>query len=143
MDNATRDKILAILGGATEMTIATVRPDGFPQATTVSYVHDGFTLYFGTPAHSQKARNIGLSDKVSLTVNLPYDRTEEILGLSMGAHAARVTDTSEIARCRRTHACALSGRRGFRARRGRHDRHFFGEAGGHLGARLPTRHRPH
>ncbi len=97
MDNATRDKILAILGGATEMTIATVRPDGFPQATTVSYVHDGFTLYFGTPAHSQKARNIGLSDKVSLTVNLPYDRTEEILGLSMGAHAARVSDTSEIA----------------------------------------------
>ncbi len=97
MDSATRDKIVAILGGGSEMTIATVRPDGFPQATTVSYVHDGVTLYFGTAADSQKARNIALDDKVSLTVNLPYDRTEEILGLSMGARAARVTDPAEIA----------------------------------------------
>ncbi len=98
MNSATRDKIFAILGGGSEMTIATVRPDGFPQATTVSYVHDGLTLYFGTAADLQKARNIGLNDKVSLTVNLPYDRTEEILGLSMGAHAARVTDPAEIAK---------------------------------------------
>jgi general stress protein 26 len=98
MDNATRDKIYAILGGGSELTLATVRPDGFPQATTVSYVHDGLTLYFGTSANSQKARNIGLNDKVSLTVNLPYDRTEEILGLSMGALAARVTDPAEIAK---------------------------------------------
>ncbi len=97
MDSATRDKIVAILGGGSEMAIATVRPDGFPQATTVSYVHDGVTLYFGTAADSQKARNIALNDKVSLTVNLPYDRTEEILGLSMGALAARVTDPAEIA----------------------------------------------
>ncbi|MBV9288088.1 MAG: pyridoxamine 5'-phosphate oxidase family protein [Hyphomicrobiales bacterium] len=97
MDSATRDKIVAILEGGSEMTIATVRPDGFPQATTVSYVHDGLTLYFGTAAGSQKARNIDLCDKVSLTVTLPYDRSEEILGLSMGARAARVTDRDEIA----------------------------------------------
>ncbi len=98
MDSATHDKILAILGGGKEMTLATVRHDGFPQATTVSYVHDGVTLYFGASADSQKARNIALDDKVSLTVNLPYDRTEEILGLSMGARAKRVTDRAEIAR---------------------------------------------
>ena len=98
MDTTTRDKIVSILGGANEMTLATVRPDGYPQATTVSYVHDGLTIYFGTAATSQKARNIGLSDKVSLTVTLPYDRSEEILGLSMGARAALVTDPAEIAR---------------------------------------------
>lgn len=97
MDSAIRDKILAILAGGREMTLATVRPDGFPQATTVSYVHDGLTLYFGAAADSQKARNIALDDKVSLTVTLPYDRTEEILGLSMGARAARVVDRMEIA----------------------------------------------
>ena len=50
MDSATRDKIVAILGGGCEMTLATIRPDGFPQATTVSYVHDGLTIYFGTAA---------------------------------------------------------------------------------------------
>ena len=98
MNRATHDKILAILGGASEMTLATIRPDGYPQATTVSYVHDGVTIYFGTSADSQKARNIALNDKVSLTINLPYDRTEEILGLSMGARAARVTDPTEVAR---------------------------------------------
>ncbi len=98
MDSATNDKILAILGGASEMTLATVRPDGFPQATTVSFVHDGVTLYFGTAADSQKARNIALNDKVSLTVTLPYDRTEEILALSMGARAKRVSDRAEIAK---------------------------------------------
>ena len=98
MDSATRDKIVAILEGRSEMTIATVRPDGYPQATTVSYVHDGLTLYFGTAADSQKARNIALCDKVSLTVTLPYERSEEILGLSMGARAARVSDGAEIAK---------------------------------------------
>ena len=98
MDNAMREKIVAILEGASEMTIATVRPDGYPQATTVSYVHDDLTLYFGTAADSQKARNIALCDKVSLTVNLPFDRWEEILALSMGGRAGLVTDHEEIAK---------------------------------------------
>jgi nitroimidazol reductase NimA-like FMN-containing flavoprotein (pyridoxamine 5'-phosphate oxidase superfamily) len=98
MDSATHEKIVAILSGANEMTIATVRPDGYPQATTVSYVHDGVTIYFGTAANSQKARNIALCDKVSLTVTLPYDRWEEIRGLSLGGRAARVTDRGEMAK---------------------------------------------
>ena len=98
MDSATRDKIVAILEGRSEMTIATMRSDGYPQATTVSYVHDGLTVYFGTAADSQKAHNIERCDKVSLTVTLPYDRSEEILGLSMGARAARVTDRAELSK---------------------------------------------
>jgi hypothetical protein len=28
------------------MTIATTRPDGWPQATTVGYANEGLTLYF-------------------------------------------------------------------------------------------------
>ncbi len=98
MDSAVQEKIAAILARATDMTIATVRPDGFPQATTVGYVNDGLTLYFGTSADSQKARNIALCDKVSLTVNLPYDRWEAIQALSMGARAARLADRAEIAK---------------------------------------------
>jgi hypothetical protein len=38
MDPALREEILSVLKGATDMTIATIRPDGYPQATTVSYV---------------------------------------------------------------------------------------------------------
>ena len=90
MDSAMQEKIVAILSGATDMTIATVRPDGYPQATTVGYVNDGLKIYFGTAGESQKARNIALCDKVSLTVTPPYDRWEQIQALSMGGRAARV-----------------------------------------------------
>lgn len=88
--------ILAILDGAHDTTVATVREDGYPQATTVSFVHDGLTIYFGCALHSQKARNIGRCDKVSLTVNLAYDRWAEIRGLSLGGRAHIVADTAEI-----------------------------------------------
>jgi general stress protein 26 len=98
MDSAVHEKIVAILAGANDMTIATVRPDGYPQATTVGFVNDGVKIYFGTSADSQKARNIALCDKVSLTVTLPYNRWEEIQALSMGGRAARVADAKEMAR---------------------------------------------
>jgi nitroimidazol reductase NimA-like FMN-containing flavoprotein (pyridoxamine 5'-phosphate oxidase superfamily) len=57
MQPAVRDQIIAILDGANDMAIATVRDDGYPQATTVSYVHDGLTIYFGCGVSSQKASN--------------------------------------------------------------------------------------
>ncbi len=98
MDSAVHEKIVAILSGANDMAIATVRPDGYPQATTVGFVNDGVKVYFGTSADSQKARNIALCDKVSLTVTLPYNRWEEIQALSMGGRAARVADPKEMAR---------------------------------------------
>jgi nitroimidazol reductase NimA-like FMN-containing flavoprotein (pyridoxamine 5'-phosphate oxidase superfamily) len=71
MDPGLREEILSILRSAGEMTIATVRPDGYPQATTVNYVSDGLAIYFGCAAESQKARNIESNGKVSLTVTLP------------------------------------------------------------------------
>ena len=46
MDDAIKAKILALLDQHRIMTIATLRPDGWPQATTVSYVNEGLTLYF-------------------------------------------------------------------------------------------------
>jgi general stress protein 26 len=91
-------EIVEILAGANDMTIATLRLDGYPQATTVNYVNDGVTIYFGTGAETQKARNIAACDKVSLTVNLPYKTWDEIRGLSMGGRAARLTDPREIAK---------------------------------------------
>jgi general stress protein 26 len=91
-------EIVEILAGANDMTIATLRLDGYPQATTVNYVNDGVTIYFGTGAETQKARNIAACDKVSLTVNLPYKTWDEICGLSMGGRAARLTDPREIAK---------------------------------------------
>ena len=56
MDSGLRQKILSILEAGCEMTVATVRPDGYPQATTVNYVSDGLVIYFGCAAEFQKVR---------------------------------------------------------------------------------------
>ena len=98
MDAGLRDEILSILRAAGEMTIATIRPDGYPQATTVNYVSDGLVIYFGCAAASQKVRNIAYNEKVSLTITLPYCDWEEVRGLSMSGRAAPVTDPKEINR---------------------------------------------
>ena len=92
MDPRLKQEIISILDDANDVTIATVREDGYPQATTVSYVNEGLTIYFGCAADSQKAKNIARNSKVSLTVNLPYGSWNEIRGLSLGGRAERVTE---------------------------------------------------
>jgi nitroimidazol reductase NimA-like FMN-containing flavoprotein (pyridoxamine 5'-phosphate oxidase superfamily) len=96
MDQPLTEEIISILDDANDLTIATVREDGYPQATTVSYVNDGLKIYFGCAAESQKAKNLARNSKVSLTVNLPYASWNEIRGLSIGGRAERVTDPQEI-----------------------------------------------
>ena len=95
MHPALRDQIITILDGARDMTIATMREDGYPQATTVSYVHDELTIYFGCGVSSQKAINIGRHSKVSLAINLPYSNWHEIRGLSLAGRAFLVKDPTE------------------------------------------------
>ena len=96
MDQKLKNQIISIIDDTDDMTIATVRDDGFPQATTVSYMNDGLKIYFGTSADSQKATNIAKCDKVSLTINRPYDNWNEITGLSLGGTAALVEDPDEF-----------------------------------------------
>lgn len=91
-------EIAAILAEGQDMTIATVRPDGWPQATTVSYASAGTTVYFGCGAASQKARNLAANDRVSLTVNLPYKDWSQIRGLSLSGRASRIQDAEELGR---------------------------------------------
>ena len=52
MDPVLTDEIISILDNAIDITIATVRQDGYPQATTVSYVNDGLKIYFGCAEES-------------------------------------------------------------------------------------------
>jgi len=95
MDDALRSKILAILDEHRVMTIATLRPDGWPQATTVGYANEGQRLYFLCGKDSQKAANLARDDRVSLTVDHDTPHVMEITGLSMAAHAKRVVDAAE------------------------------------------------
>ena len=91
-------KTLAILARHNNMTIATLRPDGYPQATTVGYVSDGLIIYFGCGVHSQKAQNIARDDRVSAAIDEDHANWAEIDGLSLAGRAARVTDPSELAK---------------------------------------------
>jgi nitroimidazol reductase NimA-like FMN-containing flavoprotein (pyridoxamine 5'-phosphate oxidase superfamily) len=95
MDEAIKQKILSLLDEHRIMTLATLRPDGWPQATTVGYVNDGLTLYFLCGLESQKAANIAKDNRVSLTIDHDIDQIMEITGLSMAARATAVTDRAE------------------------------------------------
>jgi len=95
MDEEIREKILSLLDQHRIMSIATMRPDGWPQATTVGYVNEGLTLYFLCGLDSQKAANLARDDRVSLTIDHDTPQVMEITGLSMGAHAQAVVDPTE------------------------------------------------
>jgi Pyridoxamine 5'-phosphate oxidase len=98
MDEEIKKKILKLLDEHRIMTIATLRPDGWPQATTVGYVNEGLTLYFLCGLDSQKAANLARDDRVSLTIDHDPPQVMEITGLSMAAHAQAVTDPAEAGR---------------------------------------------
>ena len=51
------------------MTVATNRPDGWPQATTVGYVNDGLKIYFLCSPQSQKAANLARDNRISLSID--------------------------------------------------------------------------
>lgn len=87
MDNATERIAVDIINHGKDLTLATVRPDGYPQATTVSYANDGMTIYVGVGKNSQKARNIRSNNKVSLTINEDYADWNHIKGVSIGGKA--------------------------------------------------------
>ena len=95
MDDLLKRKILALLDGHRIMTIATLRPDGWPQATTVGYVNEGLTLWFLCGLESQKARNLAHDNRVSITIDHDTPDIMSITGLSMAARAHRVSDRAE------------------------------------------------
>jgi len=98
MDDAIRNQILALLDQHRIMTIATLRPDGWPQATTVGYVNEGLTLYFLCGLDSQKAANLARDDRVSLAIDHDTPDLMAITGLSMAARAEAVVDRDEASR---------------------------------------------
>jgi nitroimidazol reductase NimA-like FMN-containing flavoprotein (pyridoxamine 5'-phosphate oxidase superfamily) len=92
MDAKIKRFILSIIRSQYDLTLATLRQDGYPQANTVSYASDGLILYFGTVRESQKLRNLQHCNKVSLTIGVPYADRSEIRALSMGGIAEVLAD---------------------------------------------------
>jgi nitroimidazol reductase NimA-like FMN-containing flavoprotein (pyridoxamine 5'-phosphate oxidase superfamily) len=95
-DGLLKTEILGLLGENRIMSLATLRPDGWPQATMVGYVHEDLRLYFAVARTSQKLENIQRDPRVSIAIG--QDTPDRIRGLSMAARACEVTDYEEVAR---------------------------------------------
>ena len=44
MDQSQHAFVMHVLDSARDLTLATIRPDGYPQATTVSFAHEDTEL---------------------------------------------------------------------------------------------------
>lgn len=95
MNQETEQFILDLLKDHNILTFATVREDGYPQATTVAYANDGLAIYFATGRDCQKVHNLRHCNKVSLTIDRDYADWQQIKGLSMGGIAEVLTDSKE------------------------------------------------
>ena len=90
-----QDKAIQILDANRLMAIATVRPDGWPQSTMVSYANEDILLYFVISRESQKFKNIERDDRVSLAVGRDFHDPVTIKALSIAAHASEVSDPKQ------------------------------------------------
>lgn len=97
---------LQILRDNRIMSIATVRPDGWPQSTIVGYANEGWRLYFLIYRTSQKFANIARDNRVSVSIGHEPRQLREIRAVYAGCEAREVTDLKE-----RTHAWQLLGER--------------------------------
>ena len=89
---------LTILNSNRIMSIATVRPDGWPQATIVGYANDGFRLYFLIHRTSQKFANIERDNRIAITVGQEPSELSQIKAVYAGCEVREVSDLAERSR---------------------------------------------
>jgi nitroimidazol reductase NimA-like FMN-containing flavoprotein (pyridoxamine 5'-phosphate oxidase superfamily) len=97
MKKMLKQQIVDLLGRHRIMTIATNRPDGWPQATVVGYCNDGLVIYCLIGRDSQKYANIVRDPRVSLAIGNDYPQPLQIRGLSIAARAVESSDPGERA----------------------------------------------
>lgn len=88
-------KAVDILDQHRLMAIATLRADGWPQATMVSYANEGLLLYFIVSRASQKYANIERDRRVSIVVGRDFEDPSQIKALSIAANASEVRDPKQ------------------------------------------------
>lgn len=96
MKTALKQLIVNLLNEHRIMTIATNRPDGWPQATVVGYANDALVLYTFIARSGQKFANIRLDPRVSIAIARDYPQLLSIKGLSMAGRALVIEDSNEI-----------------------------------------------
>jgi len=90
-----KDKAVDILSENRVMAISTLRRDGWPQTTMVSYANEDILIYFIVSRQSQKFANIERDDRVSLAIGRDVDDPSAIRAVSIAARASEVRDPKQ------------------------------------------------
>ena len=90
-----RQPAIDILNANRIMTIATVRADGWPQATIVGYANEGWSLYFLIYRDGQKFANIARDNRVAITIGSEPPEIRAIKAVYAGCEVSEVTDPGE------------------------------------------------
>jgi nitroimidazol reductase NimA-like FMN-containing flavoprotein (pyridoxamine 5'-phosphate oxidase superfamily) len=90
-----KEKAVAILDANRLMGLSTVRPDGWPQTTIVSYANEGILIYFIVSRQSQKFQNIAQDDRVSIAIGRDFYDPAMVKAVSIAARASEVRDEKQ------------------------------------------------
>lgn len=96
-----KERAVEILDSNRIMAIATIRDDGWPQATLVGYANEDILIYFAISRTSQKFANIERDNRVAIAIGRDFHDPKAIRGLSIAAHASIVTDIEQRERALR------------------------------------------
>ena len=88
--------IATYLDSHRHMALATVKDDGSPYCSIVSYVNKGVTIFFMTDPSSQKGKNIQFCPKVAVAVSEDYLDWDKIEGVQLTGSVEWITDPAEL-----------------------------------------------
>lgn len=71
LDFRSQELVLSILERSCDLTLATVRHEGTPHASTVNFASDQLVLYVAIALDSHKAHDVRERSQVALTINAP------------------------------------------------------------------------
>lgn len=77
-------------------TLATLRPDGTPQASGVGFVNEGLVLYMAMDPNSQKKINIDQNPNVGFATFKDYYKWDRVKAVQLAGRCQVVTDQAEI-----------------------------------------------
>ncbi len=92
------EAVAALLERERLMSVATNRPDGWPQVTTVGYIAEGLRLYFVIARKSQKFRNLQADPRMSAAVRAGHDPAGDAVGVSFAGLAEEVVEPAAVER---------------------------------------------
>jgi nitroimidazol reductase NimA-like FMN-containing flavoprotein (pyridoxamine 5'-phosphate oxidase superfamily) len=90
-----KEKAIELLEQHHLMAISTLRPDGWPQNTMVSFANEDILIYFAISRGSQKFANIARDNRVSLVIGRDFHDPSTIKALSIAARADEVREPKQ------------------------------------------------